>query len=616
MTADRFTKAGFLKSYVFPALFVLLVPGVGIWFAGHATRWLDRDVQANILSSIQKDATASTEDKETFSAFYRATPASTICRGGTPQLDDLRTALADVCSADRQFDWIRRISWASIGVGLFAFLFASGCVGMSLLSQRSLFTGFLAGWHVLRIAALLQAVGQGIVLVMLSYWMTVVWFDQYVPKLILLTGLGAVALLWLIIKAIFTRVDLTPSLEGVVLRPATAPRFWAHIQEMCRKLATAPPRHIVAGVDDNFFVTENPLTVSGVQLEGRTLYISFSLLKVLEKSEADAILAHEMAHFSGDDTYYTLKMSPMLARYGQYLSALYQGGILSRPLFHFMLLFWTLFQLSINRMSRQREFRADAIAADATTPSDMGRALLKSMAYSNYRSRIEQELFTENVKQENVGIAGRVAAGFASYATSSSLLGDLSGNRFPHPFDSHPSLDARLASVRAPLVPSHYARLLTAPVHTSWLTDIDGAEDLEKQMWKTYEDRFAAAHEETLAWRYAPSTDEERQLVEKYFPPAKVSTRSADATLEVDFVGVRFSEWHDTVAYGDIRECGIRESFGRKFLTLKLVNGAKDVEIPLHRFADVDEVVALFERYNARHSYMTQQRAATRDNAA
>ena len=607
MTAEQFSKAGFLKSYVLPALFVLLVPGIGIWFAGHATRSLDGDVQKNVLTSIQQDASASPEDKDTFSAFYRATPASVICRGGTPQLNDLAKALEDVCAADRQFGWIRQISWASIGIGLFAFLFASGCVGVSLLSQRSLFASFLAGWQVLRIAALLQAVGQGIVLVMLSYWMTVVWFDQYVPKLIGVVAIGALAVLWLMVKAIFSRVDTTPSLEGVVLRPTTAAKFLGHIREMCRTLSTEPPRHIVAGVDDNFFVTENSLMVRGVLLEGRTLYVSFSLLKVLEKSEADAILAHEMAHFSGDDTYYTRKMSPLLARYGQYLSALYQGGILSRPLFHFMLLFWTLFQLSINRMSRQREFRADAIAAGATSPADMGRALIKSMAYSNYRSRIERQLFTENVKQEQVGIAGRVAAGFSSYATSSSLLGDLSGTRFPHPFDSHPLLDARLAAVRAPLVPSHYAKLLTAPVNTSWLSDIDGAEYLEQQMWKAYEERFASAHEEALAWRYAPATDEERQIVEKYFPAVRVESKKADASLAIDFASVRFSEWDTAVGYGDIKECGIRESLGRKFLTLKLAADKKKVEIPLHRFANSDGVMALFERYNARYAFMTQQ---------
>ena len=163
MTTEQFSKAGFLKSYVFPALFVLLIPGIGIWFAGYATRSLDGDVQENALASIRQDTSVSPEDKETFSAFYQETPASAICRGGTPQLNDLATALEDVCSADRQFGWIRQISWACIGIGLFAFLFASACVGVSLLSQRSLFASFLAGWHVLRIAALLQAVGQGVV---------------------------------------------------------------------------------------------------------------------------------------------------------------------------------------------------------------------------------------------------------------------------------------------------------------------------------------------------------------------------------------------------------------------------------------------------------------------
>src|SRR5207344_42209 len=93
-------------------------------------------------------------------------------------------SLSDVCSSQRQFGWIRRISLASIAIGLLALLFASACVGVSLLSQRALFSGFLVGWHVLKVAALLQAIGQGIVLVMLSYWMTVVWFDTYVPKLI------------------------------------------------------------------------------------------------------------------------------------------------------------------------------------------------------------------------------------------------------------------------------------------------------------------------------------------------------------------------------------------------------------------------------------------------
>jgi len=617
VTSERFTKAGFLKSYVFPALFVLLVPMIGIWFAGYATRSLDREVEQSVIASLSADTTATADQKAAFRAFAEATPASVICRGGTPQLEDMARGLSDVCSSQRQFGWIRRISLVSIAVGLLALLFASACVGVSLLSQRALFSGFLVGWNVLKVAALLQAIGQGIVLVMLSYWMTVVWFDSYVPKLIALTGIGALAVLWLIIQAIFTRIDSTPALEGVLISSAAAPRFWSHIREMCRTLSTDPPQQIVAGVDDNFFVTENAVTLNGTtRLEGRTLFISFSLLKVMEKAEADAVLAHEMAHFSGEDTRYTRKMSPLLARYREYLGALHRGGILSRPLFHFMLLFWALFQLSINRMSRQREFRADAIAAATTSAADMGRALIKVMAYSSYRARIEQQLFSQNVRQENVGIAGRVAAGFSSYATSSNLLGDLTGTRFPHPFDSHPKLDARLAHIRAPIVPSHYAKLLVSPVAVSWLGDIDGAEEMERQMWQAYEERFAAAHEESLAWRYVPDSDEERQLVEKYFPAVRYATKKNDAILEVDFARVRFSEWDAAMEYAEIKEWSIRESLGRKFLTIKLNTERKKLEIPLSRFANGNEIVALLQRYSARHSVMTEHRAQSKDTAA
>ena len=322
------------------------------------------------------------------------------------------------------------------------------------------------------------------------------------------------------------------------------------------------------------------------------------------------MLAHEMAHFSGEDTLYTRKMSPLLARYSEYLGALYQGGPLCRPLFHFMHLFWALFQLSISRMSRQREFRADSIAVKATSPATMGRALVKVMAYASYRARIEQALFLENARQEHIGIAGRVSSGFASYVASPDLLGDLGGAAFPHPFDSHPKLDARLVAMRAPIVPSHYAGVLLEPVSESWLNDIEQAGQIEAQMWQAYENQFAAAHEEALAWRYVPSSDEERTIVEKYFPAQQHSTKKHDATLEIDVAGIRFSEWDAPVSYSEITQCATRDSLGRKFLTLKLSGPRKKVELPLHRFASGDDIVAVFQRYFARHGVMTEQRAS------
>jgi Zn-dependent protease with chaperone function len=612
---SQFSKSGFLRTYLLPVAFVVVIPAVGWWFSNHAIGSLDAAMREDALSSIAKDTSLDAAARERATAFYQANPVSAICRGGTPQLDELAAGLEDLCSDYSQLFWMRRIGIACLAIGLLAFLFASGCVAVSLASQQTLYVSFLAGWHVLKVASLLQAICQGLLAVGLSYWMTALWFESYYPKLILIAALAALAAIALIVKAIFKRIDATPSADGVLIAEASAPRFWAHVREMCRKVGTEPPAQIVAGVDDNFFVTENPLSVNGQLLEGRTLFVSFSLLKFMEKLEADAVLAHEMAHFSGQDTLFTKKMTPLLSRYVEYLRALHEGG-LSRPIFHFMLFFWALFHLSINRMSRLREFRADKIAADATSPAHMGRALIKVSAYSSYRNRIEQALFSENARRESLDIAGRVSAGFSSYVASSNLLGDLGGVSFPHPFDSHPPLNARLAAVRAPIVPSHYPKMLTAPVAETWLTDIDDAAGMEQRLWQAYEERFTAAHEESLAWRYLPETEEERTLVAKYFPPETRATKKQDATLLIDFERVCFSEWELSVGYGDVASCEMRESLGRKFLTLKLTNGRPKVEIPLHRFAEADGVVNTFQRYYARHMTVMQHRATGGDEAS
>ena len=42
----------------------------------------------------------------------------------------------------------------------------------------------------------------------------------------------------------------------------------------------------------------------------------------------------------------------------------------------------------------------------------------------------------------------------------------------------------------------------------------------------------------------------------------------------------------------------------------------KKLEIPLSRFANGNEIVALLQRYSARHTVMTEHRAQPKDTAA
>ncbi|MGI4776539.1 MAG: hypothetical protein ACRYGA_00245 [Janthinobacterium lividum] len=52
----------------------------------------------------------------------------------------------------------------------------------------------------------------------------------------------------------------------------------------------------------------------------------------------------------------------------------------------------------------------------------------------------------------------------------------------------------------------------------TWVDDRPTAAKIEKRLWEAYEQRFAANHEESLAYRYEPANEEERVFVLRYFP--------------------------------------------------------------------------------------------------
>ena len=80
-----------------------------------------------------------------------------------------------------------------------------------------------------------------------------------------------------------------------------------------------------------------------------------------------------------------------------------------------MLLFWNLFQVSISRMRRSREFRADGIAAEVTSPEGVVHALMKTTAYSRYRGKIENQVLEKNRVQEELNFRSEIANGFVGF---------------------------------------------------------------------------------------------------------------------------------------------------------------------------------------------------------
>jgi Zn-dependent protease with chaperone function len=437
---------------------------------------------------------------------------------------------------------------------------------------------------------------------LLSFWVTAFFFERYFIKLIVIVGVAALGAAVVLIRSIFRKPNDKLEVEGEPIERDQSPALWSRIEALCAKLGTEPPRTILGGIDNNFFVTEHPVHAGERVYEGRSLFVSLSLLTRLSKSEADAVLAHEMAHFSGGDTSFSTKLSPLLTRYVHYLEALY-ASVLSRPVFYFMLFYWSLFQFSLGRQRRERELRADKLAAEATSADSIGNALLKVAAYSRYRQRVEQGKFDRNRVHSDLDIALSVTAGFAEYARGHQLTADLQEEgAVPHPFDSHPSLQERLANVGLSISDDAFVDRVVSTEAQTWFSEIGEAPRIESALWDAYESRFRGAHELALAYRYLPANDAERAHVERFFPP--VSIAGKEHALAIDCEKLSYGAWENALRWDDITNLEVKDKTFRGRVLVVGFNRLKSVdttELPLKELTQPEaQVLEVLSRYYAR----------------
>ncbi|MHA7628939.1 M48 family metallopeptidase [Corallococcus sp. M7] len=604
---------GFVRSLVLPALLLFPLPLFGLWFAGHASDSFDAQVLEVIEKQIGRDTTLSDADRQEALAFYREVPASAACQSEGEELASYRNGLGEGCSDVKQFGWAYLVSWALLALGLGSAVVALLCGLAAFISRPFQYGSFVVGWHVLRITSALQVVGQGVLVVWLSYWVTALWANRYYPKLIGIMGLLAAGAIFLVVVAIFSRPPMNFDVEAEEVPEARAPELWACVRRLCERLQTQPPDHILAGIDTNFFVTENDVRVDGKVLSGRTLFVSLSLLRLLERSEAEAVLAHEMGHLLGGDTGHGKRLSPMLSHFGHYLETLYEGGI-TRPIFYFMAAYRALFELSLGRSRRASELAADRLAAGVTSGQDIARSLVKVGAYSSFRDRVEAKLFAQDQQHQTVAISQRVAHGFSEYAQSEAVHDDLQGAVTPHPFDSHPPLGARMENVGVHLKPADMAQVLLEPVQSSWAEAFVDAEAIEARLWGVYEARFSQAHDFALACRYEPSTDEERQHVEKFFPALVFEGKEAGYEVQMDYAQVRCSEWEQPIEFERIANATTSERLFKKYLDLEVTGEGRFLgrhSICLSKVQDPDAVLGAFQRYLGRNRLMKDHRLSS-----
>ncbi len=210
--------------------------------------------------------------------------------------------------------------------------------------------------------------------------------------------------------------------------------------------------------------------------------------------------------------------------------------------------------------------------------------MIKLSAYSAYRGEVERRLFNHDSVHEELRISRIVIDGLDEYANSSLFIESVNEQNTPHPFDSHPVLSERMKNAGHIVDSQAFSAIATVKPSQNWADLMPDGEDIESRMWQRYEALFQSSHEELLAWKYLPATEEEAQLVLEHFPVERFYLKK-ERTLDVTYEGLLDSKLEELITWDNLKNVTFHQSYGVYTLVMKLHDatsrGKKTVKIRL-----------------------------------
>ncbi|WP_240006404.1 M48 family metallopeptidase [Pseudaquidulcibacter saccharophilus] len=178
----------------------------------------------------------------------------------------------------------------------------------------------------------------------------------------------------------------TQTVIGQLVLRDEAPSLWAKIDEFAQKLNTTKPENIIIGVDGSFFAMSGKISMEplGEIVTGHSLYIPLTQSALLNEDEFWAIIAHEMAHFSGDDLEYSRDYVPLYNSLNHRFNSLAQKKnslfFLLKPCAWLGIYLLEQFDEAAENFKQSREFIADKNAAKLTSTLSLARGILRLSA--------------------------------------------------------------------------------------------------------------------------------------------------------------------------------------------------------------------------------------------
>lgn len=244
---------------------------------------------------------------------------------------------------------------------------------------------------------------------------------------------------------------------GRTVDPSEAPGLWSFVLDVAAGQGAPMPDNIVLGMTEGFFVTSSRIRLApgGRELAGRSLYLSAPLLPLLGRAEVAAIVAHELAHFTGEDTEYSqhvLPLSVSLVRAAAALEPRHEHSRGADMMFQPAALLaghvLDTFERLVGAWSRQREFAADRASLRAGPARAAATALIRfGMAGEIVQGTLNA--LHERPDEAGADVVGAVLARAesAGFSDPTRHLKDCQ----PHPTDTHPPTRQRIEALGVPI---------------------------------------------------------------------------------------------------------------------------------------------------------------------
>jgi Zn-dependent protease with chaperone function len=357
---------------------------------------------------------------------------------------------------------------------------AAQCVDMNSITSAMGLSVIVVGWTLLLVLGSLAVVGvtrgnrarmarlyrpalvvlllglglllllQGLLLVIAAYEVPSVLFGEYLPILLLAMGIAVLAGIWGMLRAIRTMLRRPRvRIGGVALDPAAYPALFDEVRSIATAAGAEAPEVIMAGLDPSFFVVDSEVDGFDGGHKGRVLFLSLPYCYLLSKAELRAVVGHEVGHFRGLDTQYSKAFTPVYAASREGLIALYAAasrwsGIPTLPALKLLEAFVLSFAESEHEIGRQRELEADKVGAQVSSPEALATSLLKL----SRTSEAWPETFDAVYSQIQSGRSmPDLTTEIAQRARTIVAIDAPRDRPIPHPFDSHPTVEARLEAL-------------------------------------------------------------------------------------------------------------------------------------------------------------------------